>query len=139
MPLSVMLQSKHEYVNNFNIPEGPAPKVPVWIYFIQDDAGASSYSQQTALNAVLGINPYFSGLFSFSICGSTAIQSSTFNSLNLNEFVPLCDYVNALPETADDKCIKIFFVNDVFAVIGSGERNIELVKPVPFGVEVSPA
>jgi hypothetical protein len=100
--------------NNSATPESSiAPRIPVWIYFFRASGGGVTPSESAGISAVQGMNTYFNGLFSFSICGTTNIVSDDFAILEVSEFGAACDLVNSFNEPLDDKCIKIFFVSNI--------------------------
>jgi hypothetical protein len=92
-------------------------QIPVWLYFIEPTTGNNlNVSESEAIGTIQGVNTYFNGLFSFSVCGMTTLQNDDFNDLQTGEFNSLCDLVNTQNEPSDDKCLKVFFVK----YIGNG-------------------
>ncbi len=107
------LLQKYSSGNN-SIPENSiAPRIPVWLYFFRPNTGGGAPPESAGISAVQGMNTYFNGLFSFSICGTTNIISNDFTILEISEFGAACDLVNSFNEPLDDKCIKIFFVSNI--------------------------
>ncbi len=92
------------------------PNVPVWIYLISTSNGSSVASAEEAMAATEGINQYFLNVCSFSVCGMTNIVSDDFYEVHTsqNEHTQLFNYINGLPETSDDKCVKIVFLGSIY-------------------------
>jgi hypothetical protein len=97
------------------------PKIPVWLYFIEATTGNNlNVSESEGIGTIQSLNTYFSGLFSFSVCGMTTLQNDDFNDLQVDEFNALCDFVNAQNEPLDDKCLKVFIVKYIGEVGTTG-------------------
>jgi hypothetical protein len=107
------LLQKYSSSSNGTLENSIADRIPVWLYFFRTSAGGGTPSESAGITAVQGMNTYFNGLFSFSICGTTNIVSDDFAILEVSEFGAACDLVNSFNEPLDDKCIKIFFVSNI--------------------------
>lgn len=107
------LRDNHIIKNKLVTPD-EIPVIPVWNYIIRSSDGQSMTTAEEAENALNAINQYFTGVFSFVVCGTTIIDDDEYYNLSGGaEFISLCNVVNSLNQPLDDNCVKSFFVNTI--------------------------
>jgi hypothetical protein len=93
---------------NPQVASSPEYQIPVWIFLIDNEQGDLQIDEIESAALVSDINPWFQGLFEFVVCGTTRVVDNTICcSIVTPNQIPTA--INALPESNDDNCLRIFF------------------------------